>query len=95
MRKGWLTVAISLVLMFASLLNVERLFAKCLTCYETVNYGFPMPWLVHVFNTLPIVNQWVPNVIGLPVDYLFWLGVSFAGVYLLSLQSARRLFFRG
>jgi hypothetical protein len=92
MRKGWLAVAISLVLMFASLLYVEHVLA---TSYEAVNYGFPMPWLVYVVSTLLPVNQWVPNVIGLLVDYLFWLGVSFAGVYLLSSQNTRRLFKAG
>jgi hypothetical protein len=91
MRKGWLAVAISLVLMLASLLYVEHVLA---VSYEAVNYGFPMPWLVYVVNTLLPVNRWVPNIVGLFVDYLFWLGVSFAGVYMLSSHGAKRLLLR-
>jgi hypothetical protein len=91
MEKGRLTVAISLVLMLVSLLYVEHVLD---ISYEAVNYGFPMPWLVYVVSTVLPVNRWVPNIIGLLVDSLFWLGVSFAGVYLLSSHSTRRLFFR-
>lgn len=75
MKKGSLTASIAVVLMLASLLNVQRVSR---ISEVTVNYGYPLAWLDHyVFGVVPL-NQWFPNPVGLILDFLFWLAISFA-----------------
>lgn len=76
-----LVAVLSLILTLASSLYVVHVLV---VDYEAVNYGFPQPWLAYVVNGMVPVHQWVPSIIGLTVDYLFWLAVSFGVVSLFS-----------
>jgi hypothetical protein len=57
--------------------------------YEAVSYGFPLPWLAYVVNGMVPVHLWVPSIIGLAVDYVFWLAVSFGVVSVFSMSRRR------
>ncbi len=59
--------------------------------YEAINYGYPLPWLVHYLAGVSPVNLWLPNVVGVFVDYATWLLVSVILIGVLSLpRNSRR-----
>jgi hypothetical protein len=76
-----LVAVLGLILTLASSLYAVHVFV---VDFEAVNYGFPLPWLAYVVNGMVPVHQWVPSIVGLAVDYLFWLVVSFGVVFLFS-----------
>lgn len=78
--------ALGIVLMFISLLYAQHVL---LVDYEAVNYGYPLPWLVHYIEGMSVVNMWLPNVVQIFADFILWLAVSFVLFTVLSSWRAR------
>ena len=87
MRWVLLIPLIGLVLTLASSLYVWNPYTFGI---EVLGYGYPFAWLTSFTST--VGKHWAMNVVDFAVDYLVWLAVSTAGIFLsLSLLNAREL----
>jgi hypothetical protein len=50
---------------------------------ETLEYGLPLPWLTSFTSGLG--EHWAMNTVDFAVDYLIWLAVSAAGIFIVTL----------
>ncbi len=89
-KKVGLAVVLSLILMLASLLYVRDIFFAWGGHY-TIGYGFPLSWLIYQASGIMGVHQWLPNIVALAVDYLFWFEASFVAVQLFPSHRVMRL----
>jgi len=86
-RRGVAVIALGIAFMFISLLSAQNVLE---VDYEAVNYGYPLPWLVHYISGIVPVNLWLPNFVGITVDYLVYLAASAVVVSLISIMRSRR-----
>ena len=85
MKRVLLIPFLALVLTLASLWFVWRPFTWGI---EEVGYGFPMSWLTSFSGGLGL--HWQTSAVNLVADYLFWLGISAAGVFSVILPQRKR-----
>ena len=88
MKRGAVMAALGIVLTCVSLLNAQHVVG---IGYDAVNYGYPLPWLIHYFMGIAPVNLWLPSVVGLAADFLLYLVVSAVFISSASMLTSSRL----
>jgi hypothetical protein len=89
MKRFLLIPAIGVVLTLASLLYVWNLDTWGI---EVLRYGYPLPWLTSFASALG--THWAISAVGFAVDFLVWLAISVAGIFVLFVLNSRKLLFQ-
>ena len=92
-KKLGLSVVLGLGLTFASLLFAQFMAGPYyMDGSYMISYGLPLSWLV--YHSSIGFHQWLTKFVGLVIDCLFWIGLSFTCTYLFFSDGIGRFFSR-